>query len=288
MNRWESRIVTLGDDTVLVECGPMRMFVDGSRHGIRRPDSCVEAAARAIGFLEEIAADRNTLRAPAVSLPEPPPDRLAWVMWHAAFAVGDPDLTPMAAVAGTIADATADFLEQQGLTRVIVNNGGDLAIRLANGETAAVGIRTDVNYHEVSLRILLREDMNVRGVCTSGLGGRSFTRGVANAATLFAGSAAVADAAATAVANATYIPSPAVSRLVADSVDPDTDLQGVAVTSHVGRLTQCEIESALSQGIGRAEDLVKQRLIEGACLCVQGHLRSTDGLSWRLEPLSAV
>ena len=110
----------------------------------------------------------------------------------------------MAAVAGTIADATADFLAESGLTRVIVNNGGDVAVRLAEGEKVSVGIRPDVNRPRVSHRLLLAPEMDIGGVCTSGLGGRSFTRGIASAATVFANRAAIADAAATAVANATF------------------------------------------------------------------------------------
>jgi uncharacterized protein len=285
MPRWQSRILTLGDETVLVECGPMRMFIDGSLHGVRRPELCREAAIRSIGFLEEIAADRALLHGPAVSLPPPSPGGRSWVMWSAARLVGDRDLTPMAAVAGTIADATAEYLEHEGLTRVIVNNGGDLAIRLYAGESAAVGIRSDVNNPKVLHRVVLLETMGVRGVCTSGLGGRSFTRGVASAATIFAPCAALADAAATSVANATYVSSPAVSRVLADSVDPETDLRGVEVTGHVGELSERETEAALTQGIERAEELVRLGLIWGACVFVQGRLRSTAGISAYLEPL---
>ena len=75
---------------------------------------------------------------PATSLTEPSQGLFAHTMWAAVSMIGDSDLTPMAAVAGTIADATADFLVESGLTRVIVNNGGDVAVRLTKGETVSV------------------------------------------------------------------------------------------------------------------------------------------------------
>jgi uncharacterized protein len=287
MSPWESQILTLGDDTVLVECGPMRMFLEGLLRGIPRPDLCQEAALRAIGFLDEVAADMHLLQAPAVLGAEPAAGSLAHVMWAAARLVGDADLTPMAAVAGTIADAAADFLEQAGLTRIIVNNGGDLALRLEPGEKLSVGIRPDVDRGEISHRVVVTADMGVRGICTSGFGGRSFTRGVASAATVFASCAAVADAAASAVANATYVSSPEVVRTPADQIDPNTDLKGVDVTKHVGTLSERETETALSQGIDRAEDLVRRGVILGACIVVKGRLRSTSAISGLIERLEA-
>jgi uncharacterized protein len=281
---WDSRILNLGDDTILVECGPMRMFIDGSRAGIRRPDLCTEAARHAIGFLAEIAEDMPHLKQPAVAAPPASLGRLARIMWEATALVGDADLTPMAAVAGTIADATADFLWNVGLTRVIVNNGGDLALRLDTGETVSVGIRQDVTRQTVSSRVVVTHESHIGGVCTSGLGGRSFTRGVASAAIVLAGRSAVADAAATAVANATYIPSPAVEQRNAETIDPETDLKGVPITTTVGTLSKVEIEQALSQGISRGEELVRRNLIAGACVCAQGRRRSTSALSPVLEP----
>ena len=272
-NYWESRILTLGDGTVLVECGPMRMFIEGYAAGISQPEACRRAAQEAIKFLEQIAEHRAEIQAPGLTLPEPPKSLLIHEMWQAVCLVGDEDLTPMAAVAGTIADATADFLASEGLTKVVVNNGGDVALRLMSGETVTVGIRPDVNGTDVTRRVLITSEMNIRGICTSGLGGRSFTRGVASAATVFASRASLADAAATAVANATYIVNPAVRRCRADSIDPNTDLRGVEITSEVGELTLDEIDTAVKQGIERAEQLVKRSVIAGACVAVKGHMR---------------
>jgi uncharacterized protein len=282
---WESRILILGDGTVLVECGPMRMFVEAYADGIIQTEKCRKAAGKAIKFLEQVAEHRNEIQAPGLSTPEPSKGLLIHEMWHAVCLVGDADLTPMAAVAGTIADATADSIASEGLTKVVVNNGGDVALRLMPGETVTVGIRPEVSGTEVTQRILINSEMNIGGVCTSGLGGRSFTRGVASAATVFASRSSVADAAATAVANATYIVSPEVHRCRADALDPNTDLRGVEITSQVGELTLAEIETALKQGVDRAEELVRGGLIVGACVAVKGLMRCTawPGISNYLE-----
>jgi len=285
MALWNHEIVMLGDDTTLVECGPMRLFIDGSRKGVRDPDACRVAAEKALAFLEEIAGHRAEMHQPAVMCSEPPQSDLAHEMWRAVRLMGDHDLTPMAAVAGTIADATADFMVSMGLTRVLVNNGGDVAVRLARGEQASVGIRPKVGTPAVSHRVVITADLKVGGICTSGLGGRSFTRGVASSASVFASRASVADAAATAVANATYIDSQSVRRGRADTIFPDTDLQNVDVTVDVGPLTATEIETALRQGLERAEALVGQRLIFGACVIVKGRLECTRFLSPLVEKL---
>jgi ApbE superfamily uncharacterized protein (UPF0280 family) len=282
---WNKEILLLGDSTLLVECGPMRMFIEASEHGIPRPDACRKAAEQAVGFLEEVAAVKHTLAAPAITTPEPEKGTLAHTMWEAGRIIGDPDLTPMAAVAGAMAGATADYLEDLGMTRVLVNNGGDLAIRLRGEEQVYVGIRPEVQGTAVSHRILVTPETSIRGVCTSGLGGRSFTRGIASAATVLASNTAYADAAATALGNATFVPSRSVVQRPADSLYPDTDLKHLDVTVSVGDLTQTEITLALGQAISKAEGLTDRGIIEGACLFVQGRMAATSALAAQLEAL---
>jgi hypothetical protein len=153
------------------------------------------------------------------------------------------------------------------------------------GEEVYVGIRPDVNLPRVSHRLLLRYDDGVGGICTSGLGGRSLTRGVASAATVFADRAAIADAAATSIANATFIKTAEVSRQFADKIDPDTDLKGIEVTTSVGSLSEDEIDKALEQGIARIEELARLGLIKGACVAVKSRMGCTKNISALLEPL---
>lgn len=285
MSEWEGEIFTLGDGSVLVECGPMRMFIEASKDGNPRPEECREAAQAAMGFLEQIARDRSYLLRPALDSEEPKVGSLAHIMWQAARLVGDPDLTPMATVAGTIADATADLLADRGMTRVVVNNGGDLAIRLKRGESVSVGIRPDVRQSGISHRVVLTAEMRIGGVATSGLGGRSLTRGISSAATTFARDAARADAVATALGNATYVADPSVTRVPAESVDPATDLRGLDVTISVGDLSDEVIDRALDQALLRAEQLVGLDVISGACIYVKQRMISTAGFAKHIETL---
>lgn len=270
---------------MLVECGPMRMFIEASRDGEARPAICRRAAIEATSFLEQVAQYRAFLRKPAAEADPPTVGSLAHVMWQAARIIGDQDLTPMAAVAGTIADATADFLEDRGMTRVVVNNGGDLAIRLKGDERVFVGIRPDVQKAAVSHRILLTSQMKIGGVATSGLGGRSLTRGIASAATAFSWDAARADAAATALGNATYVPWSTVTRASAELLDPETDLRGTDVTVSVGDLSDEVIGMALDQAVSRAEQLVGLDIICGACIFVKQRMISTAAFARHFEEL---
>jgi len=259
------------------------MFIEASVGAIAQPDLCRTAAGQAVAFLEQIAGHVAMLKRPASAIESPPRNTLALTMYQAVVAVGDRDLTAMAAVAGTIADATADFLEDRGMTRVVVNNGGDVALRLKGRETVTVGIRPQVQEEKTSHRVRITPEMGVGGVATSGLGGRSFTRGVASAATVLSSRAAVADAAATAVANASCITSPRVHRRRADSIDPDTDLKGLDVTESVGDLTEEEIQTALFRGLKRADELVERGVIMGACITVMGSTKATRYLAEQLE-----
>ena len=65
-------------------------------------------------------------------------DPLAESMVESVQALCEKDLTPMAAVAGTIADGVADFLFDRGMTKVVVDNGGDIAARCKEGESVRV------------------------------------------------------------------------------------------------------------------------------------------------------
>ena len=65
------------------------------------------------------------------------------------------DLTPLAAVAGASSDVVADFLIAKGGTKIIVDNGGDIAIRLKGDEQARVGIKTEVDARRPSYLLVI-------------------------------------------------------------------------------------------------------------------------------------
>ena len=207
---YDKAIHMLAGGGVMVECGPMRLVIRAWVGRVPQPQAAARAAEEAVTFLERLARVRPLLgggwheRLPRLREP------LALKMAASVAAVGDEDLTPMAAVAGTIADAVADFLVDRGQTRVIVENGGDVAVRIGDGEAVTVGIRPEVGEARMAQVIALGPERASWGVATSGLGGRSLTRGVVSAAMVVAGDAARADAAATAVANASLVEDDAV------------------------------------------------------------------------------
>jgi len=229
----------------------------------------VSAARKSIEFLEQVAFHVPKFKAPASVLEEPNPGlSVVHEMWSAAKTIEAPDLTPMAAVAGAIADAVADELHQRSLTKIIVNNGGDIAVRLGTTESIHAAIRPRVDHAHISHSILIEGSMNIGGICTSGLGGRSFTRGIASAVTVLAKRASLADAAATAIANATYIKSPSIKRSPALSIDPSSDLKDLDITISLAPLSEDEVGLALTQAASYAEMLASMDKIFGAVITV--------------------
>ena len=128
-------------------------------------------------------------------------------------------------------------------------------------------------------------DSSVRGIATSGWRGRSFSLGIADAVTVLASSAAEADAAATIVANAVDLPGhPAMVRVAAREITPDSDLGALLVTRGVRTLTSLEIDEALDRGARVGEELRHQGLIHAAALCLQDHIRTVTSADSLIRP----
>jgi ApbE superfamily uncharacterized protein (UPF0280 family) len=182
-------------------------------------------------------------------------------------------ITPMAAVAGAVADEVlAAMIAGRRLERAYVNNGGDSALHLEAGQSMRLAIAG--TGHGLADRITIHARDRVRGVATSGWRGRSFSLGIADAVTVLARTGAEADAAATIVANAVDLPGhPAVTRQPAHDLAPDSDLGGRLVTTGVGGLSSAEIAEALERGFGVAGDLRRRGLIEAAALFLAGQSR---------------
>ena len=279
---YEKSTHLLQGGSVMVECGPMRLVIDARVGKVAQPQQALVAADEAVKFLEGVAAARPFLGRDYRERMAQVTDPLAMKMIASVQAVGDADLTPMAAVAGTIADAVADFLLQRGMTRVLVDNGGDIAIRNCEGETVTVGIRPQVDRRSVSHAVVLEPERTAWGVATSGIGGRSLTRGVLEAATVIAADAGSPDAAATAVANASCIADGAVVRQPAETIDPHTDIAGFDVTAGVGALAEESKQQAIDQALRRAEELIDDRIILGAFVACQGRTAMTRFIAERL------
>jgi hypothetical protein len=268
--------------SVMAECGPMRLVISSFIGKVPQREMNVQAARASFVYLERVARMQDTLRRIQTRVKPDLEEPLAVEMVRNVLAVGDADLTPMAAVAGTIGDAVADYLFRRGMTRVVVNNGGDIAIRLQDEEPVRVGIRTDVNNSDFDDVLVLGPGCGSWGVATSGLGGRSLTRGVASAATIVAPTASLADAAATAVANASFVEDEQIVQRYAEEVDPNTDIRGIPVTVKVGRISPEKGRVAVSKAMDRAEELVGRGIILGALIAVDGQIGMTSFLTERL------
>ena len=181
-------------------------------------------------------------------------------------------ITPMAAVAGAVADEMIQALcAGRSLDKAYVNNGGDIAIHLGPRQSLRAGIFA----RALEGAVELVHDRPVRGIATSGWRGRSFSLGIADSATILASTAAAADAAATMIANAINVDHPGVIRRPARELDPDSDLLDLPVTVAVGRLPGPLLDQALARGVAEARRLRFCGLIDSAALSLQGH--------WRIE-----
>ena len=196
-------------------------------------------------------------------------------MLEACRPFADVFLTPMAAVAGAVADELLSHMSAAApLQRVFVNNGGDIAVWIARGQSLEIGVAGSFSRGNVPLinaTMRLEGGCGVGGIATSGARGRSFSLGIADAVSVLGRTAAAADAAATLIANAVNIKSPAVARRPARELEPDSDLGDRLVTVAVGALTEAEIEAALAAGRARAEQYRRRGLIVDAVLMLDRH-----------------
>lgn len=187
-------------------------------------------------------------------------------------------VTPMAAVAGAVADEICAVMAQSGgFARAYVNNGGDVALHLTPGATftaALAGLpggRADITY-----------DSGIRGVATSGWRGRSHSLGIADSVTVLAANAARADAAATLIANAVDLPGhPAIRRVPACDLSPDSDLGIRPVTVDVGPLDAGAVQAALGRGVDYAENARAHGLISGALICLKNAVQTVGNMTER-------
>jgi len=193
-------------------------------------------------------------------------------MWRACAPLAEVFITPMAAVAGAVADEViAAMVAGRSLKKAYVNNGGDIAIHLAQGAHFETGIVGDVSKPKITATARIAAEDDVRGIATSGWRGRSFSLGIADSVTVLARDAAAADAAATLIANAVNTDHPAIERHPARDLDPDSDLGEHLVTIAVGALDFDALAVALARGRRQARDFREAGLIEAAYIELQGH-----------------
>ena len=264
----------LADGRLHLNHGPIDLVIEafGSADEVER--AYEQAWARFPSVLPELIVELKTLRTPIGAdrplLKGPVAQRMADAVcpYRAQF------ITPMAAVAGSVAEEILSaMIAGRDLAKAYVNNGGDIALHLTAGESFKAGIVGDLESPAIDTRAAIGCESPVRGIATSGRGGRSFSLGIADAVTVLARSAAQADAAATIIANAVTIDDPAIRREPASSIDPDSDLGDIAVTVDVGLLSREAITRALAGGENEAERLRQDGLIEAAVLQLRGERR---------------
>jgi len=262
------------------------MLISAFENGKPLINLAEEGAHFAIQILEDLAKFLPVIKKKSLELEvaETIPD-VVRRMIEATKKMEEPDLTPLAAVAGTTSDVVADFIFSKGATKIIVDNGGDIAIRLREGEVARVGVKTEIDARQPTYLVSIDSTMGVGGVATSGLGGRSFTKGIASAATVLSETASLADAAATVIGNFTNIEDPNIMKSLAEEIYPDTDINGEWVTVKVGKLSQEKIEEALNSGLSKAYSIYQKGLINGALIALQGKVVWTECLNSLLTKL---
>lgn len=234
------------------------------------------AAHRFVTVLDELCGELPLLRQPWRADGPPPKGTIARRMAAAVAPYAEHNfITPMAAVAGAVAEEILGFMTAAAnLSRAYVNDGGDIALHLAPGQRLVAGMIEWPDCPSLFGTMTLEAAQPVRGVATSGWRGRSFSLGIADAVTVLAGRAAMADAAATIIANAVDLPGhPRIVREPACNLAPDSDLGNRLVTRSVGELTGDEIAAALEAGSFVASSLISDGLIHSAALHLCGQTR---------------
>ena len=118
-------------------------------------------------------------------------------MAHAAKSAG---VGPMAAVAGTIAWAGVEAMEEAGAQFGIVDNGGDIA--LVADRPVRIGLYAGTSPLSGRLAFVLPPQDEILGICTSSATvGPSVSFGTADAVTVFSRDVSLADAWATSLCN---------------------------------------------------------------------------------------
>lgn len=267
-------IQELAPGKIYLENGPTQMVIEAKHHEQPMRKEVVEAANMVPSLLESLVEVLPLAKQPWPSitklkgLPE-----VLRRMLISVSATNDKTLTPMAAVAGAFADIVADNLFSNGATKVIVNNGGDIALRQKSGESTEVGISPRSGGAKPTHYIHIDAENGIGGVTTSGLGGRSFTLGIADAVVALGKDASFADACSTLIANHTDVACSNIIREPAQRVFRDTDIAGMWVTTHVKDLPDWAVDEALSRGLKKTEALVKDDVILGAIIYLAGRMK---------------
>lgn len=180
-------------------CKETDLYIRAEQDLTREALEAIRRARRAIeDYIREHPEFQTSLE-PLPFDPEAPPIVQDMLLAAQSLSVG-----PMAAVAGAIAENVGTSL--QAFSRnVIVENGGD--VFLATERETTVGVFAGKSPLSMRLGLRIPPEQTPCGLCTSsGQVGPSLSFGRADAVTVWASSTALADAAATALANRVVAP----------------------------------------------------------------------------------
>ena len=257
--------------------GPIDLIIEAEGEADEVRAAYAQAERRFADILPALVAELPKLRAAVVEPRWQPHGPVARRMVEAVWPYRDVFITPMAAVAGAVADEMlAALISGRTIERAYINNGGDIAFHLTPGKRFRVGVVEDVDHPNVEAMSIVTHDMPVRGIATSGWSGRSFSLGIPDSVTVLARSGAEADAAATIIGNAVDVDHPAVERRPASSIDPDTDLGDRLVTVKVGTLDAKTAAQALKPGLRIAKSIRDAGLIFAAMISLKGQVLTLD------------
>ena len=267
--------------------GPIDLIVEAFGEAREVQRAYQAAARRFVNVLDELCAELSLLRAQVLGALQPSGKIARRMAAAVAPYAARTFITPMAAVAGAVAEEILEAMTSAArLAKAYVNDGGDIALHLEPGESFVIGMVERPDRPSLFGTATIGSDKLIRGIATSGWRGRSFSLGIADAVTVLAESAAQADAAATIIANAVDLPgSPKIWRVPARSMAPDSDLGELLVTQDVGELSAEEVDCALQSGMAAAEGLAAEGLIHSAALHLSGETRVV-GAALRLASLS--
>ena len=259
--------------------GPIDLIVgaDGAADHVKRAYEVAEIRFSTI--LDELCTELPLLRRPTERLPE---GAVARRMWRATSDLAeDIFITPMAAVAGAVAEEVLyAMVTVAEVSRAHVNNGGDIAFHLSPSTDYNIGVVDRPDEPSLFAKAHIDWTDDVRGIATSGWRGRSLSLGIADAVTVLAANASTADAVATLVANAIDLPGhPAITRVRAAEIQPDSDLRHRLVTRDVGELTDVEVSEALSGGLAEAQRLIDKGIVIACALHLCGQTRTVGSVT---------
>ncbi len=174
-------------DLIIEVIGSPAAVAAAETAAITRFETVLDELVAQLPFLRSPLADHRSTTGPA------PVGSIAQRMVTATAPFTGSFRTPMIAVAGSVADEVCAVIAAvPGVRRAYVNNGGDVALHLTPDQALTVGLVPAYDTGRAQARLRVTSGSPIRGLATSGRGGRSLSLGIADAVTVVGTCTAVA------------------------------------------------------------------------------------------------